>query len=179
MRRVGVGAGAVLIAGLLAAGSGAAGPVAELALGGFTFEKSTTVPGSPEEAFDAFTGDVSGWWDHHISENPKELVIEPRPGGAFREVFDDEGNGAIHADVIYAHRGKQLTLRGPLGLTGNATDFVYTIVFEAVEGDSTRVALTARAAGQMDPAWGEIVAQVWEHFLVEQYREWVIGGAGK
>ena len=34
--------------------------------------------------------------------------IEPRPGGGFIEIFDDEGNGVLHATVIYADRGKLL-----------------------------------------------------------------------
>ncbi len=103
-------------------------------------------------------------------------MIEPKPGGTFYEIFDDEGNGATHADVIYSHRGQLLILRGPLGLTGNATDFVYRIAFEEAEAGSTLVRVTARAAGQMDPQWGPIVESVWEHFLVEQYREWVVSG---
>ena len=34
------------------------------------------VPGTPESAWDEFTGDVSGWWDHTHSEKPAELVID-------------------------------------------------------------------------------------------------------
>ncbi len=152
------------------------GAVEPLDLGGFTFEVETTVPGDPVEIFDAFTGDVSGWWDHHHSESPKELRIEARPGGGFWEIFDDEGNGAKLADVIYSHRGELLILRGPLGLVGNATDFVYRLAFEASEGDSARVHLTARAAGQIEEGWGPTVERVWNHFLVEQFREWVVAG---
>ena len=148
--------------------------VESLEVGGFQFEIETTVPVSPLEAFDYFTGDVAPWWDHSHSPKPLALVIEPKAGGSFYEVFDEEGNGAKHADVIYSHRGKRLILRGPLGLTGNATDFVFDVTFQAAEAGSTRVHLTTRAAGQMEPEWGPVVAKVWKHFLVEQYREWVI-----
>jgi len=46
----------------------------------FSFDKEITLPGTPVEIFDAVTGDISGWWDHHMSENPKEFFIEPVPG---------------------------------------------------------------------------------------------------
>ncbi|MCW8804045.1 MAG: hypothetical protein OQK57_06570, partial [Ignavibacteriaceae bacterium] len=59
----------------------------------FSFEKEVTLPGTPEIIFDAVTGDISGWWDHSFSENPKKFYIEPKPGGGFWEIFDDEGNG--------------------------------------------------------------------------------------
>ncbi|HEY6436282.1 MAG TPA: hypothetical protein VIY47_06805 [Ignavibacteriaceae bacterium] len=32
----------------------------------FTFEKEVILPGTPEVIFDAVTGDISGWWDHHM-----------------------------------------------------------------------------------------------------------------
>ncbi len=49
----------------------------------FSFEKEVTLPGTPEIIFDAVTGDISGWWDHSFSENPKKFYIEPKPGGGF------------------------------------------------------------------------------------------------
>ena len=59
----------------------------------FSFEKEVTLPGTPDIIFDAVTGDISGWWDHSMSENPIEFFIEPVPGGGFYEIFDNEGNG--------------------------------------------------------------------------------------
>ena len=52
----------------------------------FSFEKNITVPGTPEEVFDAATGDISPWWDHSFSENPMRFYIEPKPGGGFYEI---------------------------------------------------------------------------------------------
>ncbi len=52
--------------------------------------------------------DTNDWWDHSFAENPEKLFIEARPGGGFYEIFDTQGNGARHATVIYAERGKML-----------------------------------------------------------------------
>ena len=56
----------------------------------FSFDKKVILPGTPETIFDAVTGDISGWWDHSFSDNPKEFFIEPVPGGGFWEIFDEK-----------------------------------------------------------------------------------------
>lgn len=56
----------------------------------FSFDKEVTLPGTPDIIFDAVTEDVSGWWDHSFSYNPKEFFIKPVPGGGFWEIFDEE-----------------------------------------------------------------------------------------
>ena len=101
---------AVALAGLLVP-LPASASITELDLGGFAIELTANVPGSPEVVYDAMTGDVSGWWDHHFSENPKALYIEAKPGGGFYEIFDESGDGAKHAEVIFAQRGKLLRLQ--------------------------------------------------------------------
>lgn len=136
---------------------------------GFVLTQEVTVPGSPTEAFDLFTGDVLPWWDHHVSESPKALYIEPKPGGGFYEIFDEEGNGALHATVTVAERGKLLRLSGPMGLSGYAIEMVQTLEFEAVEG-GTRIALSLRAMGQVEEGWPAVVDKVWHHFLVERFK---------
>lgn len=146
--------------------------VTPLETGGFGVEKEVYIQATPEVVFDALTGDVSGWWDHHFADDPKSLVIEPRPGGTFLEVFDDEGNGAKHADVIYAHRPKLLRMVGPLGFSGNALSMVHTFLLEA-DGDATRLKLSVRGVGQLEEGWAEAVDGLWDHFLVEQLRTWV------
>lgn len=147
------------------------GPVAAgvqpLDTAGFSFAHELVLPVAPEQAWDYLTGDVSGWWDHTFSSQPVKLFIDARPGGGFYEIFDDQGNGARHAEVLYAHRGKRLILRGPLGLTGNALDMVFTFEFTPVPG-GTRLTLQGRGAGQLDPAWPEAVDRVWHHFLFER-----------
>ena len=142
----------------------------------FSFEKEVTLPGSPEIIYDAVTGDISGWWDHSMSENPKEFFIEPIPGGGFYEIFDDEGNGVLHATVIYADRGKLLRFDGPLGLSGRAIQQVTTYQFEPVGADSTLFKVSVHGAGEVEEGLPAIVESVWEHFIFEQLKPYILAG---
>jgi hypothetical protein len=160
---------------LVLSSTSAGAEVKDLAVGGFSVHQSFTVPGAPAEIYDAMTGDISGWWDHTFSEQPRRFHIEPRPGGGFYEIFDESGDGVLHATVIYAQRGKLLRFRGPLGLSGNALDLVVTWSYEA-RGDSTVVTCVANAAGQVEPGWPGIVDRVWHHFLIEQFKPYVESG---
>jgi len=142
----------------------------------FSFDKEVILPGTPEIIFDAVTGDISGWWDHSMSENPKAFYIDPFPGGGFYEIFDDEGNGVLHATVIYADRGKLLRFDGPLGLSGMAIQFVTTYQFDPVGTDSTLLKVSVHAAGEMNETIPSIVESVWEHFIFEQLEPYVKEG---
>ena len=142
----------------------------------FSFEKEVTLPGTPDNIFDAVTGDISGWWDHSMSENPKEFYIEPFPGGGFYEIFDEEGNGVLHAAVIYADRGKMLRFDGSLGLSGKAIQIVTTYEFESVGNDSTLFKVSVHAAGEVDQGIPEIVESVWDHFIFEQLEPYIVSG---
>jgi hypothetical protein len=149
--------------------------VEELAVGGFRVTHQLMLPGSPEIIYDAMTGDVSGWWDHHFSEKPLKFYIEPRPGGGFYEIFDESGDGVLHGTVIFAQRGKLLRFVGPLGLSEFSIDLVCTYAYEAV-GNSTRVTLTVNAAGQLQEGWAAAVDRVWHHFLFEGLKPYVETG---
>lgn len=153
-----------------------ADPAAQTGYGVFSFEQRLTLPGSPEVIYDAISGDISGWWDHSFSGKPYRFYIEPRPGGGFYEIFNEQGDGVLHATVIYAERGKRLRFDGPLGLSGKAVTAVYTYEFEAVGGDSTLLELSVHAAGEIDPGAPQIVEQVWHHFLVERFKPYVESG---
>ena len=161
--------------GLLAMPAHAA--VTSTTTGGFRIEQSVVVAATPDEAFDAFTGDVSPWWDHHFSEKPKALYIEPKPGGGFYEIFDEAGNGALHATVIYVMAGKEIRFSGPMGLSGTAIEFAQTVTFTPEGTGKTKVSLVVDAAGHVDAGWPEAVDAVWHHFLVERFQPYVASGA--
>ena len=150
--------------------------VAPLTPSGFTVTHEVVVPGSPEIVYDAFTGDIKPWWDHTWSEKPKSLYIEPKAGGGFYELFDDSGNGALHATVITAWRGKLLRLDGPLGLAGDAMTMVHTLEFAARGTDSTHIELTVNAAGQIEDQIPVAVDGVWKHFLIERFKPYIESG---
>jgi hypothetical protein len=177
---------AVLISALMppipAAGTPGAGAeqsaVKAFDVRGCTFTMDVTLPVDPGTAFDVMTGDISGWWDHSFVENPRKLYIEPKPGGGFYEIFDDKGNGARHATIIYADRGKRLRFEGPLGLSGRAVTFVASFDFDKTDTGSV-VKLTANMVGQFDDKLQSVVEDVWRHFLVDRLKPYVESGAYK
>ncbi len=165
---LGRAAAALVLVVAAAAPRAFAGEVVEFPLRGVTITKEVVVPAPPGEAWELFTGDVSAWWDHTFSGDPHRLVIDRKPGGGFWEIFDEAGHGVKHAEVIWADPGKVLKLRGPLGFSGMAVDFVHTFVF-AAEGSGTKVTLTLNALGQLDDGGVAALDQVWDHFLVDRY----------
>ena len=126
-----------------------------------------------EAAFNRFV-DVNAWWDHKFSETPARFYIEPKAGGGFWELFDDRGNSVKHAEVIFVRRPSPLRTEGPLGLSGNAVQQVFTLAF-AGRGDSTVVSLEVHLAGELQAGWRELVQQVWHHFLAERYKAYCEG----
>lgn len=142
----------------------------------FSFEKEVTLPGTPEQIFDAATGDISGWWDHSFSEKPKKFFIEAKPGGGFYEIFDDEGNGVLHATVIYSKRPEMIRFDGPLGLSGRAVQIVTTYEFSEVGNDSTLMKVSVHGSGEMEEGMPAIVEKVWEHFIFEKFKPYVEAG---
>lgn len=160
--------------GLLAAAAVAFAEPKEFPVRGVTIEKEVVVAAPPLEAWNAFTGDVSGWWDHHFSKQPERLVIDREPGGAFWEIFDKQGHGVKHAEIILSDPGKELRMRGPLGYSGMAVDLVHTLRFTA-EGEGTRVHLTLNALGQLGDEDIADLDGVWDHFL-GSYQAYVAAG---
>lgn len=142
----------------------------------FAFDKEVTLPGTPEQIFDAATGDISGWWDHSFSENPKKFFIEAKPGGGFWEIFDDKGNGVLHATVIYSQRGKMIRFDGPLGLSGRAVQIVTTYEFSEVGADSILMKVSVHGSGEMEEGMPAIVEKVWEHFIFERFEPYIKAG---
>lgn len=145
--------------------------------GTFEFGFDVTVPGNPEGVFDALTGDISPWWDHSFSKKPYRLYIEPKPGGGFYELFNDRGDGVLHATVIVADRGRMLRFEGPLGLSGQAILLVCTYTLERKGDDSTTISLSVHAAGEVKDGQPGIVRSVWNHFLVERFKPYMEGRA--
>jgi hypothetical protein len=162
----------VLLAGIFTAGKISAS-VENLEVRAYKISHDLTVPGKPEEIFDALSGDISGWWDHSFSEKPRALYIEPKPGGAFMEIFDDAGNGVKHATVIAADRGKLLRFEGPLGLSGRAVQLISSYELTAAGPDSTHIKFELHGSGELNDKLIKIVDGVWYHFLFEQFKPYI------
>jgi uncharacterized protein YndB with AHSA1/START domain len=55
--------------------------------------KSIVVKAAPERAFAVFTAGMGRWWkkEHHLGKSPlTDVVLEPREGGRWYEVNEDE-----------------------------------------------------------------------------------------
>lgn len=154
------------------------GQTKDLKTGAFQVQQELVLPASPEDVYDAVTGDISGWWDHSFSGHPKKLYIEAKPGGAFYEIFDDAGNGALHATVIYANRGKGLRFAGPLGFSGQAVNIVTSYDF-LPDPAGTKLRLTCNVSGQTADGEDKTVDAVWHHFLFERLKPYIESGAYK
>jgi len=139
----------------------------------FVITHKITLPGSPVMIYDAITGDISGWWDHSFSDSPLQFYIEPKPGSGFYEIFDESGNGVLHATVIVAERGKLLRFDGPLGLSGRAIKMVHTYEFSPVGSDSTLLKLSVNISGEIEKELPETIERVWQHFLFERFQPYV------
>ena len=139
----------------------------------FKFEMNFTFPGSPLFVYNHLTGDISDWWDHSFSSHPHKLYIDARPGGGFYEIFDESGDGVKHATVIYAKRGEMLRMEGPLGLSGQALTLVCTYTLADSGDNSTHLTLNVNGAGEFTEETPEVVRQVWEHFLWEQFKPYI------
>ena len=145
----------------------------------FFFSFEVTLPAPPTEIYDALTGDVSGWWDHHFSEKPYRLYIEAKPGGGFYEIFEKSGDGARHATVILAERGKRLRFDGPLGLSGQAIQTVTSYDLALKGQGETLLTVSVHGAGEMDDAIPGVVEKVWKHFILERFKPYIESGAYK
>lgn len=147
-----------------------------------TFEivKEVVLPGTPMDAWEALTGDISVWWDHKFSQNPASFRIEPFVGGRFIEEFrspgDDRGAGVVHARVIYAVPGEKLVLDGPLGFVDYAVKMVHTFTFAANGDGTTTLRLRLGYVGEYQAGWSEALDSVWEHFLVARLKVYMEAG---
>jgi len=163
------------LASCLSLSIAAASEPQNLPIGAFAFEIEAEVPGLPESVYDALTGDITGWWDHTMSGDPYQLIIEAKPGGGFWEVFDASGQGVRHAVVTYAHRGKQLRFEGPLGLAGHAIQMVTTYELMPAGEGTTLLKVSVHASGEIQAGWPEMVQKTWQRFLFERFVPYVKG----
>jgi hypothetical protein len=136
----------------------------------FNFSVETTVKGTPEVVFENITGDISEWWDHSFSEKPFKLYVDPFPGGAFMEIFDENGYGVRHAVVTAAQYGSLLRYEGPLGLAGKALFMVTTWTLKDLKNGQTLVTVEVHGSGEVDEGVPEIVMKTWNHFLGDRLK---------
>jgi len=135
----------------------------------FEFSFTVELPAPPPVAWNSATGNIGDWWDHSMSKDPYKLVIEAWPGGQFREEFDSEGNGVVHADVTYSQQNEKLRMDGPMGLAGYAVHMVTTWTFAPGETKGTTLmTVEVHAAGEILEGWDSLVEKTWHHFIEDR-----------
>jgi uncharacterized protein YndB with AHSA1/START domain len=118
--------------------------------GWFTTRAVATMQAPRDRVWKAIVDDVDRWWspDHTWSHDPRNLSIDPRPGGCFCEKLPR--GGVRHMEVVYVDREKLLRLTGALGpMQEQALSGAMTWALESA-GEGTRLAVTYRVAGHAD-----------------------------
>jgi len=81
----------------------------------------------------------ASWWhpDHTYSGSAKNLRLDMRPGGLWRETW--KGGSVVHGTVLYIKKGEILRLDAPFGpLQEMAVKDVWTITVTP-EGDGSKI----------------------------------------
>lgn len=116
-------------------------------LGTIQIEQEVTIGAPPERVFAALTEQVDRWWHHSFEKNRRAVVLEPKVGGRFHEVWGDS-DGALYATVTRIREPNLLYLTGPMGMDGAVIGVIH-FDLEAVEG-GTLLKLSHRAIGDVD-----------------------------
>lgn len=113
--------------------------------GGLEYVYSCKLRAPVERVFQALTTEVMQWWPHTCSQQPHAIVLEPRIGGLFFELFDSQGAGALYGHVEIYEPPVRLRIRGPMAM-GHAINMVYTIKLEECP-EGTLLSEHVRASG--------------------------------
>jgi hypothetical protein len=141
--------------------------VASVAPNGFSVTHEATVKLAPKEAYEAFLN-IGSWWDksHTFSGDPKNITIDPKPGGCWCEALAD-GGFVKHMEVGQAAPGKRLVFHGGLGpLHFMGATGAMTVTFKKADA-GTAVTLTYSVTGY-DPGSFEKLAPAVDGVLGEQ-----------
>ncbi len=111
-------------------------------------EQEVRIEAPPERVWAALTEEVEAWWGSpYLQGAATTLVLEPWPGGTFREEWA-EGQGAVWGVVSTVERGRRLEIQGPMGMAG-AVVGVSRFGLDPIKGNSTRLRLSHEAFGHL------------------------------
>ena len=147
---------------------------------GFTSVNKVVVDASADRAYDTAITHIGSWWDpeHTWSGDARNLTIDARAGGIFREALPD-GGSVTHMAIVYADPARSLRFQGGLGplqgmaITGSLT-WQYTTTGNRTEIRWT-YAVSGYAPGGVAPLSGP-VDSVLRHQL-ERLKRFIETGA--
>ena len=130
--------------------------------------KTVTVPLSPQEAFDLFTGEMDGWWPAGKRPDPGQRVtVEPREGGRITG-RGPGGRRETWGRITRWEPGRALGVDWYLGMDEeeeHPTDLL--VVFSPVAG-GTRLDLTHGGFERLGAAGGTVAmlrGRAWDRAL--------------
>ncbi len=138
-------------------------------------EQEVDIDAPPERVWAALTEELEAWWGSpYLQGKATSLVLEPRPGGVFREDWGD-GQGAVWGTVSALERGRRLEVHGAMGMTG-AVVGVTRFDLRPTEGGSTRLRLSHEAFGHVDPETERNYGIGWHDLLEVRLKSYVEEG---
>lgn len=138
----------------------------------FKIEQDITIDANSEKVFSKLTGNITAWWDHTRSENPKAVILEPKLNGLFYEDMGG-GNGAIWGRVEHLEINRIISWKGSMGM-GSAVLGVIKIELEEKE-NTTLLKLSHHAIGLIDSNASENYNTGWQHLLRDRFKPYVEG----
>jgi uncharacterized protein YndB with AHSA1/START domain/DNA-binding transcriptional ArsR family regulator len=139
-------------------------------------EQEVAIQAPPERVFDALTAEIGNWWSHSFDDAPKAIVLEPRVGGRFHEVWGAE-EGALYATVTRLRRPTELRLAGPMGMERPVQGVIAFVLEPADGGRTTRLRLSHQALGDLDEETRQQYDTGWRALLNGRLKSYVESGA--
>ncbi|HEX2273198.1 MAG TPA: metalloregulator ArsR/SmtB family transcription factor, partial [Acidimicrobiales bacterium] len=138
-------------------------------------EQEVDIGAPPERVWAALTEELEAWWGApYLHGDATRLVLDPRPGGVFREDWG-EGQGAVWGVVSAVERYRRLEVRGAMGMRG-AVVGVTRFEFDAMEDGSTRVRLSHEAFGHIDAETERSYGLGWQDLLEVRLKAYIEEG---
>ena len=157
-------------------------PSAAPALNAIQIEQEVRIEAPPNRVFEALTQDVAAWWGAPYLHNQQatDIVLEPRVGGRMFEVWGEgkgkqEDEGALWAVVTAIERNKQLTLSGPMGMSGAVSGSI-AYVLEPAGKSATTLKLSHRAIGEVTEEARQNYTFGWTDLLATRLKQFVESG---
>jgi DNA-binding transcriptional ArsR family regulator/uncharacterized protein YndB with AHSA1/START domain len=151
-------------------------PQSQGSLGHLVVEQDILIEAPRAKVFDALTGDLSAWWGRPYIQDvsrAQSVVLEPHLGGRFLEKWSDE-EGAIWCTVTNLKKNERLILQGSMAMSGAVFGVIRFDLEDAPAG--TRLKLSHRAMGEVNPDLQQGYHGGWEDLLQRRLRAWVERG---
>ena len=143
------------------------------AFNSFDIQQEVTFDATTEKVWAALTTDIGKWWAFRVGEEGSSITLEPRLGGHFVERWGD-GEGTIWGTVVDFRLGKQLRLKGGLGMDGaGINDYKYEL---EAKGDKTLLKLSHHGIGYRDPKSEQNYREGWTTLLEKHLIAWLDKG---